>query len=430
MLSAVCCSTLHAADNKPVADKLPQPLTLQDALRYADQNHPDLAVAESEIERAKAERERLEADNGLKTSILARARYVEPNDRTPIQEHNDSALSLVARKKLYDFGRSEAALASADANIQGTEYAYTAVQNRRKLTIMSRFFDVLLADMDFLRDNEALAVSFNLFDRRRKRKELGQATNEEVLKLEAAFQKVRLERAESEARQRATRARLALAMNVPDSLPDSVQVPELPIVERKRPAFEAILKQALDSNPQVKYARAGLLAAREKLRAARAGNNPVLFGEALAQQTARELGGNDNAQIGVTLEIPLTDGGTVKADVAKQLSEVHRWEAELQRTQYSIREQALSLWLELDRLRIERERASKQLEYTDAALDRRRTEYDLELRTDLGNAMTDITGAQRDLAGAKFATALTWAKLEALMGKPINITQLPQQVKP
>jgi hypothetical protein len=81
-------------------------------------------------------------------------------------------------------------------------------------------------------------------------------------------------------------------------------------------------------------------------------------------------------------------------------------------------------------LQIERQRARKQLEYADAALDRRRTEYDLELKTDLGDAMTNITAAQRSLAGARFATALTWAKLQALMGKPINITQSTRQVKP
>ena len=53
----------------------------------------------------------------------------------------------------------------------------------------------------------------------------------------------------------------------------------------------------------------------------------------------------------------------------------------------------------------------------DYAVDRARGEYELELRTDLGTTMARLTRAQYLSARAEFNTALTWARLDGLLGK-------------
>ena len=48
--------------------------------------------------------------------------------------------------------------------------------------------------------------------------------------------------------------------------------------------------------------------------------------------------------------------------------------------------------------------------------------YNLEIKTDLGDAMTKLTEAQWQAAKVDYALALTWAKLDALTGRLITST--------
>ena len=50
-------------------------------------------------------------------------------------------------------------------------------------------------------------------------------------------------------------------------------------------------------------------------------------------------------------------------------------------------------------------------------LDRSRALYQLEVKTDFGDAMIRSHEAHLDQMKNKFAIALTWARLEALLGK-------------
>jgi len=419
-----------AEEKKPSQVALPEPLTLDIALQYAEQAHPDIAIARAQLDSALADRQQAEADNGIKASIIASSNFVDPASFSRDQDNGDHSVSLIARKNLYDFGRSDAALASADASIQGSRLAFQQTKYARQIEIMGRFFDVLLADLEFLRDNEAIAIDFIRFDRRQERQRLGQATELEVLELESRFQQQRVKLNASQARQRAARARLALAMNVPKQLPATLSEPVLRSEKRKIPSYEDLLQQAVDNNFEIREARSRLEAAREQLRAARAGDNPTLIGEASAQSRTREVGSSDRARIGITLEIPLTDGGSTRANVAKQLSAVHRWQAVVRQKEYDLREQVLTQWLELDRLRIERQRVDKLIEFTELNLDDRRLKYELELQADLGNAMTQITDAQLQHARIRYATELAWARLDAMLGKDPISTDSTKKVPP
>ncbi len=74
--------------------------------------------------------------------------------------------------------------------------------------------------------------------------------------------------------------------------------------------------------------------------------------------------------------------------------------------------------------KIERKAAEIKISYRDLYLDRSRALYELEVRTDLGDAMTQMTEAQWEATRAKYRLALTWAKIDALTGHLIT-AQLP-----
>jgi hypothetical protein len=82
-----------------------------------------------------------------------------------------------------------------------------------------------------------------------------------------------------------------------------------------------------------------------------------------------------------------------------------------------VAQEVLDLWANLQQLKIKRDEAWANYDYSKMYLHRSRTLYDQELQTDLGDAMIQFTDAERIVAENDFAFALAWAQLDALTGQ-------------
>ena len=58
--------------------------------------------------------------------------------------------------------------------------------------------------------------------------------------------------------------------------------------------------------------------------------------------------------------------------------------------------------------------------YRDIAQDRARTEYELEFRADLGDAMVEVSEARLRVARVAYGAALAWARLNMLTGQALE----------
>lgn len=399
------------------AEPLPQPLQLEYALSLADEDHPDLLSEKAEQARLDAQLQGVEASNALNISIEGRARWVKPSTIFNTEDvTEDHKLSLYVRKPLYDFGRTEALRQSAIQASQGREQYYRGVRDKRRIEIMRAFFDVLLSDMEYARDNEALAVAYIALDRLRNRQELGQASDITILEKEAEYQRVRYQLSQSEARQRATRARLANVLNRPGMLPSTLARPNLDYTKRELPEYETLVSQALATNPEILSLQSDLESAQQRIEAARAEQLPRLDGELEASAYSRELGSYDRWRAGVTLQVPLYSGGRVDAAVASQQAQHYAVQARLDKVRYDLRQSILELWLEMQDLQIQQERANSEQDYRELYLDRSRANYEMEFTADLGDAMVRLSEAQLGQAEVEFQLALAWERLEALVG--------------
>ncbi|MDM7322960.1 MAG: TolC family protein, partial [Gammaproteobacteria bacterium] len=157
------------------AAPLPQPLTLAEALRLAqDEGHYDLALRTAELEVARAGLRMAQGERDFTLGFEGRLRYVDPPAQNLNQEHNDSAALLVARKRLYDFGRGAALEQAAQAVIEGEKQRLEFAREQRKIDVLRAFYDVLLADMGYTVANERMAIVYVDYDKQRDRFELGQ----------------------------------------------------------------------------------------------------------------------------------------------------------------------------------------------------------------------------------------------------------------
>jgi outer membrane protein TolC len=390
------------------------PLTLEEALSAAAAPHPDWRMAEAELAAARADRDQagsrqdfaLYLDGALRTG------------RRPDGEWKpDNVARIVARKPLFDFGRTEGAVSAADREVNAREAVLVSVESLRRLDIMARFFDVLLADMQYAADNEFMAVAYVSRDNAEDRVEVGQMSRPEFLKLEADYQDIRERRNASLQRVRAARQRLAHALNRPGQLPVELAQPALKDNARTVPDYDTLLPWVLANNPRLRALDAQIAAADARIASVRSDNRPSLDAEVLGAGYSRESTTRDEISAGLVLTVPLYQGARVDSREARERALRQRLQAEREKTQFELADTLLASLQEVEWLRdTGRAAADKQIEYRDWALERARAEYELEMKTTLGTSMAETQLAQLRRKQVEYRLALALARIEALSG--------------
>jgi len=391
-----------------------EPLTLEEALASVTAPHPDLRVAESDLALARADRD--EAASRRDFSL-----FLDGSLRTGRQPGGDwkpdNVGRIVARKPLLDFGRSSQAIAAADDEIAARQEALYTVESLRRIDIMARYFDVLMADRQYAADNEFMAVAYVAWDNAKDRYKVGQISRPDLLKRETEYQDIRERRNASEQRLRSTRQRLAQAIYRPGTLPEELVEPRLRDNARPVPDYETLLPRVMAKNPRILALQAQLAAADARLAAIRAERNPTLDAEVAGGSYSRETVTRDEASAGLVFTIPLYQGRRVDARFARELARKERISAELEKLRFDLSDTLLATLQEIEWLRgSSRAAADKQIEYRDWALERARAEYELEMKTNLGTSMAETQMAQIRRKQVEYRLALALARLRALSG--------------
>ncbi|MFH1493233.1 MAG: TolC family protein [Pseudomonadota bacterium] len=398
---------------------LAQPLTLEEALASVAEAHPDLQIGEADRAVALAERDLAGARNDWNLNLEAGLRRAKPT--VGPDSVSDNTLRLNARKSLYDFGRTALAEQAADSVLAAREAMLLDIRSRRRLDVMTRFFDVLLADMQFDADNEYMAVAYVTLDNARHRLEVGQIAAADLSEIEDSYQNQLMKRNASQLRQRISRAQLASAMNRSGQLSADLADPKLSGNDDPAPEYEALLAVLRANNPRLAAMRAQLAGARQRIEAVRADKSPLLDLELEGGGYSREASTRDNLKAGVVLTWPLYTGRRVDAQMAKEQALFQRLQAETEKLALELEQALLENWLEVGELqRTVRTAAKKHSDYRDLALERARGQYEVELKTNLGDSMAATMAAKLRERRVEYQLALAFARLEALLGQPLE----------
>lgn len=405
------------------SESLPEPLTLENALGLIDQQHPDLRFINADLQTSRSELQQALSNNDLNVSLKATAGWIEPSIVSAYQTNEDHRVGLFVNKTLYDFGRSSSQIGVATQRVLSQDLQYLNARQRQHLNVMQRYFNVVLADLQFYRYNEEMAVAYIQFDRMQIRQKLGQHTEVDVAEKEVEYNRIRRLRTHSQNQQRVTRSLLAQALNKPNNLPATVAKPEINVNSRKLPEIEQVQEIVRENNPVLRALRAKLIAAKNNIQFAQASDNPVLTGGLEAFSYTRETGSSDKWRAQVTLNIPLWDGGRVDAAVAKAKAAVYKIEAELAQQEFLLQQQVLELLLGIETLKIKYEEVLADMNFTELSLDKSRALYELEVTSDLGYSMVKFSEAERKVVQTSFDIALAWAQLDALSATLLNKTK-------
>ena len=398
------------------ADK---PLTLAEALAAADAPHPDLSLAESDLSISIADRDEAASRQDFNLFLDGALRTgKQPGDNWSA----DNVGRIVARKSLFDSGRTEQTVAAADYEIAARRATLLDVRAARRIDLMARFFDVLLADLQYTADNEFMTVAFLQWDNARERFTLGQLTQPQVIELEARFQDTRERRTTAAQLQRASRQKLANAMNRPDTLPSELAEPALPDNEQAVPEYETLLPRILERNPSLQGLNAQVHASDARVAALRSERRPTLDAEVLGATYNRQTETRDQISAGVLFNVPLYQGRGNDARVARERALRDRLLAQREKLKLGLTQTVLDTLHEIEWLRgSARPAADKQIEYRDWALERSRAEYEMEMKTNLGTSMAETQTALLRRKRVEYQLALALARLAALAGElPVN----------
>ncbi|MEQ1668191.1 MAG: TolC family protein [Sulfuriferula sp.] len=394
-------------------------LTLEHALATVDAHHPDVAVIEADVAAAKADVIAADARRDLTVTVegaLRQGRASAGND----EWRADNSGRIVARKNFYDFARTQSAVDAAQSELDARELSLLSGRDQQRLAIMARYFDVLNADQQYAADNEFMAVAYVSFDNARDRMALGQLSRVDVATLEARYQDIREKRNASLARQRATRSALANAMNQTGVLASDVAEPALVTNDAPVPEYEDLLPVLFAHNTTWLAQQAALTAAQQRLASLRHETSPSLDAEVEAGEYSRNASTRNNVSAGLVLTWPVYQGRRVDARIAKEQALFQKLQATSAGLNMRLSQTLLDTLLDITQLRNSaRPAATQQINYRDIALDRSRAEYELELKTNLGDSMAQTMTAQLRARNVEYQLALAWARLSALLGTPV-----------
>jgi len=392
-------------------------LTLETVLEQADTAHPELDLAQARSDLAQAEAALAQSLNDFRVNLDASLR----SGRNPVfndQFHPDHQLRLNARKTLIDSGRQLAGSQAADLERQARDLQLLDARAQRRISLMARYFDVLLAEMRDAAETEALAVAYVNWDNAKDRQALGQLAQWELVELESRFQDVLTRRNDVRRGLREKRMALGAAMNLPGMVLDDLVDPKLPGNERTLPGFDQLLTRVLAENPLLNAQKQLLAAARHRLAGARVENRPSVEFEAEAAAWSRDSSTRDDLRAGFNFSWPLWQGGRADARIGREQANFHALQAQHDQLQQDLRLALLAASEEIQYLReTARRSAEMNVSYRDQYLDKARAEYEMELKTNLGNSMAETQFAQIRKRAIEYHLALAWARLDALLGE-------------
>jgi outer membrane protein TolC len=124
----------------------------------------------------------------------------------------------------------------------------------------------------------------------------------------------------------------------------------------------------------------------------------------------------DDIRARLNLVIPLNEHGNQRAEIAETKAEWLQASADVMQLETSLRNQVAELWQRLLKLQIEQQELAVAVNRVELELDRARGEYELEIKTHLGDAMVNTSRVRYEQARNDYEQALAWMELYLLIG--------------
>ncbi len=413
-LLLACLITTHsfaASDNK----RLPDPLSLSAALAIANEQNPEIMLAQAREQQAQAQRNAAQVSNNFQLRLDSSLGRREFNGH---EEENNTAY-LVLQKQLYDFNRTNLTIAATEAQFAAQNALASLAQNQYRQAVIDAYYAVLLADLTYRVENEQLAIEYVSLDNAKDEAKLGKFSALELLALEEPYQRTIIRRALAENAQRSTRAALAELLGYPNALPEELDIPDNSTLKKRALLdINVLQKQALERNFELQAAAQLLTSYELKLQSAEQMSMPRI--DAIGRtgwHSHVDTLYEGRWRYDLTLTVPIMDGGLKASEVDKAKAELMRVRAQKLALERQVRQAVLETALQLATLKSRAGQIKVSGDYAEMILDKNRTEYQFERKADLGDSMVRATRVELELMKLERDRAVLWENLQNLVGE-------------
>ena len=358
-------------------------LTFMAALDTAARNHPNVAIAQSDLISAEADLTEAKSLRKPQVSAFTRSGF---GDEALVNTTIGNQIGLRASQRIYDFGDSRLAREAAEQGILAQESLILTAQSRAMM-------EAGLAYIDWLDASERLRATVDRADYFRRELsalklalDAGGATLSEVAEISAESADAEADRYELEFEQQQAITRLQLATQSQRYKPcdDAGQsVAKTVDILANGETSNSILRNALNANPDLKALKS--LAKQLDLEAERQSRSrlPVLEVVGITSLTTDRRFETLEARerIGLDATVPLLTGSSLSARTNKARAQARRAVSQADQERRTLEEQVLTTHKRALLLNAQLGRRQAVIEFRQMEFDAAKTGYESNIRT-------------------------------------------------
>jgi outer membrane protein len=324
----------------------------------------------------------------LRPQIAAQARVVH-SDPTPGTDSLFQTIDLTASLLLYDFGRSQFGVEAAKETVLAGRANLDSVEQQILLTAVQAYVGVLRdTRVVGLRQSNLRLITQEL-RAARDRFEVGEVTRTDVAQAEARLAEARGLEAQAQGNLQISQEffRVATGKKHNGGLDGIRSLPKLPN------SLQAARDLGVRSSPTVRQAQHQIKANEFNAAAANAAKRPTLSANASIGHSSTQ---NNNSSVGLTLNVPIYQGGQLSALHRRAIAGVHASRAALNQSVLTVSQNVSNSWSQLAVANAQVIASDRQIRAAQVAFDGVREEAKLGSRTTL-----DVLNAEQALLDAR-----------------------------
>ena len=371
-------------------------LSLEECLILSLNNHPSLRKTKASAKDIEAQIESLRAATRVKITLTGSARYNGDYDYFSDNYHNES-ISLNATKLLYDNSRNKIQrkiraenLSASHETHRNTMITVTAEAKRKYYDLVLEFLDRDLQQEKVNNLEEHLKNAQGLY-------EVGNSPYIDVTKVQADLSSARVALLKANNDILLAQEALKVAMGTEIHSPFNIAVPKVLALPALPENFDSLVDIALADRPDMRKTLHDITAGELSIKDAARANSPTITGQANTSLSNTQHGStNTNYYAGISVNVPVVDGGETKAGVERARAQLESTNADAeslrQNITYGVMSAALSLMNAKDRARA----AEEAVKYSEENLELAQGRYNVGV----GNSV-EVSDAVSALAESK-----------------------------
>ncbi|MBF0291033.1 MAG: TolC family protein [Nitrospinae bacterium] len=414
--------TLVSAHIVFAGPKIAGSMTLESLSTYARDNN---ASIQSLKENVKAGQGAVDAENGAwwpqVSASFGRSRLLPQPDSS--ETVDDSVWAVTARQKIYDFGKTNGAVEKRKLEKSEAERRLARGLQVLQHDVAARYYDYLLSVQTVDALMQTNAIAYVEYDKAREKNEAGLVAQRVVSGLYAVSraEKLKLERAKKEMEIKLAALQELIGSPIGDYFevePPSEEPPRFTLPEET-----GVFNAAVKSRPETQELDDRIAGLRAQIGETRSSHYPLIEGVAEVGDSDRRLPSRNKWEVGIRAKMDIFDGFTRRSREEELTARATALVFEKETLERKIRMEIKSALGELSLADIKMELAKAGVTAAQDNLDFARTQYELNLLTELGDALSRYAEAKVEWLRASYGVRMELERLNLATGGALKIVK-------